>query len=187
MRITLWSIYLAVSRLGLEKEGVFSKMKRKRSRLSIHRDLCDFSWVRALSPLPFVLKLAKVYDRVDIQLGSIHQWIIVQVTAGELGGHEGDIDGLIRTFCRCRPLVLYIIRPPPASASIRTAHRITMGMPFARAVYIYISTNFHPPRTLRLPITIKCYPPIPLQLHDPVQKTTESWVLSVTMIVISPP
>ena len=37
--------------------------------------------VRALSPLPFVLKLVEVYDRVDIQLGSIHQWIIVQVTA----------------------------------------------------------------------------------------------------------
>ena len=51
--------------MGLEKEGVFSKMKRKRSRLSIHRELCDFSLVRVLSPLPFILRLAKVYDRVD--------------------------------------------------------------------------------------------------------------------------
>ena len=100
---------------------------------------------------------------------------------GKLGGHEGDIDGLIWTFCRCRPLVLYIIRPPPASASIRTAHRITMGMPFARAAYTQIFIHHNVARTLHPPVKIKCYPPIPLQSHDPDQKMIESWVLSATI------
>ena len=172
----------------LEKEEVFLKMKRKRSHLLIHREFVWFLIGTSAVPSSFGSETCeslrqggyatRKHTPMDYRSSNG-----CDGATGKLGGHEGDIHGLTRTFCRCRPLVLYVIRPLPASGEIRTAHRITMGMPFARAAYIFqqIFIHHNVARTLRPPVTIKCYPPIPLQLHDPVQKMTESWVLSATI------